>query len=56
MYQGFTLNKKFQEHTLIWEKILGRTAESETVSMKFIFVSVLSHIEISYSKSIPEMH
>jgi hypothetical protein len=36
--QGFTLNKEFQEHTLIQNKILGRTAESETVSMKFIFV------------------
>jgi hypothetical protein len=51
---GFFLNKKFQEHTLIQNKILGRTAESETVHMKFIVVLV-HFLGSSYSKSIPQI-
>jgi hypothetical protein len=38
--QEFTLNKKFQEYTLIQNIILVRTAESETVPMKYILVLV----------------
>jgi hypothetical protein len=50
-YQGFTLNLKFQEQTLIQNKILGIKAEGETVPMRFMFV-LLHFIGSSYSKSI----
>jgi hypothetical protein len=49
--QGFTFNEKFQEYTLIQNKILGRTAESETVLMRFMFVLV-HFLGSSYSKLI----